>query len=164
MIALAQKQQGFLGLESVRGDDGMGITVSYWTDHEAIQNWGGKPNMCLFRAWAGRNSTNGTEYVLQKFSQIGLLCLVTQLLQAPVALAIARVLSPLIAPVCFYYWPRLDASMPCVWNISVNSPVSYISRMMSQPPTNSPLRKAVELSANLNKLLSLHGFHRPRKR
>ena len=40
MITLAQKQQGFLGLESVRGDDGMGITVSYWTDRKAIQNWG----------------------------------------------------------------------------------------------------------------------------
>lgn len=40
MVALAQQQRGFLGLESVRGDDGIGITVSYWTDHEAIQNWG----------------------------------------------------------------------------------------------------------------------------
>ena len=40
MVALAQQQQGFLGLESVRGDDGLGITVSYWTDQEAIQNWG----------------------------------------------------------------------------------------------------------------------------
>lgn len=40
MVALAQQQPGFLGLESVRGDDGIGITVSYWTDHEAIQNWG----------------------------------------------------------------------------------------------------------------------------
>ena len=40
MLALAQQQPGFLGLESVRGDDGIGITVSYWTDHEAIQNWG----------------------------------------------------------------------------------------------------------------------------
>ena len=40
MITLAQKQQGFLGLESVCGDDGMGITVSYWSDRKAIQNWG----------------------------------------------------------------------------------------------------------------------------
>ncbi len=40
MITLAQKQQGFLGLESVRGDDGIGITVSYWSDRKAIQNWG----------------------------------------------------------------------------------------------------------------------------
>ena len=40
MVALAQQQQGFLGLESVRSDDGIGITVSYWTDREAINNWG----------------------------------------------------------------------------------------------------------------------------
>ena len=40
MVALAQQQPGFLGVESVRGDDGIGITVSYWTNREAIQNWG----------------------------------------------------------------------------------------------------------------------------
>ena len=40
MINLAQKQQGFLGLESVRGDDDIGVTVSYWTNRKAIQNWG----------------------------------------------------------------------------------------------------------------------------
>ena len=39
MVALAQQQEGFLGLESVRGDDGIGITVSYWTNREAIKNW-----------------------------------------------------------------------------------------------------------------------------
>ena len=109
MIALAQKQQGFLGLESVRGDDGMGITVSYWTDREAIQNWGGKPTMCLCRAWAGRNSINGTEYVLQKFSQIGLLCRVTQLLRALLPSYCTRFVSGYCSlPLCFYYWPRLD--------------------------------------------------------
>jgi heme-degrading monooxygenase HmoA len=40
MMTRPQKQQGFLGLESVCGDDGIGITVSYWTDSEAIQNYG----------------------------------------------------------------------------------------------------------------------------
>jgi heme-degrading monooxygenase HmoA len=40
MVDLAQQQPGFLGIESVRGDDGIGITVSYWTNHEAIQKWG----------------------------------------------------------------------------------------------------------------------------
>jgi heme-degrading monooxygenase HmoA len=40
MVALAQQQRGFLGVESVRSNDGIGITVSYWTDREAIQNWG----------------------------------------------------------------------------------------------------------------------------
>ena len=36
---MAQKQRGFLGIEAVRGDDGIGITVSYWLDREAIRNW-----------------------------------------------------------------------------------------------------------------------------
>ena len=39
MVALAQRQPGFLGVESVRGDDGIGITVSYWTDRDAIAEW-----------------------------------------------------------------------------------------------------------------------------
>ena len=39
MVLLAQRQPGFLGVESVRGDDGIGITVSYWVDRPAIANW-----------------------------------------------------------------------------------------------------------------------------
>ena len=39
MVTLAQQQAGFLGVESVRGDDGIGVTVSYWQSHKAIQNW-----------------------------------------------------------------------------------------------------------------------------
>ena len=39
MVWLAQRQPGFLGVESVRGDDGIGITVSYWVDRQAISNW-----------------------------------------------------------------------------------------------------------------------------
>ena len=39
MVALAQQQPGFLGVESVGGDDGIGITVSYWTDRDAITQW-----------------------------------------------------------------------------------------------------------------------------
>ena len=39
MIELAAKQPGFLGVESARGDDGLGITVSYWESEEAIANW-----------------------------------------------------------------------------------------------------------------------------
>ena len=50
MVALAQQQQGFLGLESVRGDDGIGITVSYWTDREAIQNWEQQAEHVSFQA------------------------------------------------------------------------------------------------------------------
>lgn len=39
MMRLAQEQPGFLGAESVRGADGLGITVSYWASEEAIANW-----------------------------------------------------------------------------------------------------------------------------
>jgi len=39
MVDLASQQPGFLGVESVRGTDGFGITVSYWTSEEAIAAW-----------------------------------------------------------------------------------------------------------------------------
>ena len=39
MVALAQQQPGFLGVESVRGAEGVGITVSYWESEEAIAAW-----------------------------------------------------------------------------------------------------------------------------
>jgi len=39
MVELASKQPGFLGVESVRGADGLGITVSYWESEEAIRAW-----------------------------------------------------------------------------------------------------------------------------
>jgi heme-degrading monooxygenase HmoA len=37
MVELASKQPGFLGAESARQE--VGITVSYWTDLDAIKNW-----------------------------------------------------------------------------------------------------------------------------
>ena len=39
MAELAAQQPGFLGIESARGEDGLGITVSYWESEEAIANW-----------------------------------------------------------------------------------------------------------------------------
>ena len=39
MVELAADQPGYLGVESVRGADGFGITVSYWTDPAAIRAW-----------------------------------------------------------------------------------------------------------------------------
>ncbi len=39
MLELAAEQSGFLGVESVRGADGLGITVSYWQTPEAISAW-----------------------------------------------------------------------------------------------------------------------------
>lgn len=39
MVEFAAQQPGFLGVESARGEDGLGITVSYWESEEAIANW-----------------------------------------------------------------------------------------------------------------------------
>ena len=39
MVELGSGYDGFLGIESVRGADGVGITVSYWRDEAAILAW-----------------------------------------------------------------------------------------------------------------------------
>lgn len=39
MVELAAQQPGFLGLESARTPEGLGITVSYWSSEEAIAAW-----------------------------------------------------------------------------------------------------------------------------
>jgi heme-degrading monooxygenase HmoA len=39
MVSLAFGQPGFLGVESVRDQDGLGITVSYWKDKKSIHAW-----------------------------------------------------------------------------------------------------------------------------
>ena len=39
MVEMASEQPGFLGVESARDADGLGITVSYWESEEAIANW-----------------------------------------------------------------------------------------------------------------------------
>jgi heme-degrading monooxygenase HmoA len=39
MLELAAEQPGYLGIDSVRDADGVGITVSYWSDPESIRKW-----------------------------------------------------------------------------------------------------------------------------
>jgi len=39
MVELAAGQNGYLGIESVRGHDGFGITVSYWQSEDDIRAW-----------------------------------------------------------------------------------------------------------------------------
>ncbi len=39
MEKLGSEQEGFLGIQSARGKDGLGITVSYWKSLEAIAKW-----------------------------------------------------------------------------------------------------------------------------
>lgn len=39
MEAMSRQQNGFLGIQSVRDANGIGITVSYWRTLEDIANW-----------------------------------------------------------------------------------------------------------------------------
>jgi heme-degrading monooxygenase HmoA len=39
IVALAAGQPGFLGVESARGADGLGITVSYWRSLDDVAAW-----------------------------------------------------------------------------------------------------------------------------
>ena len=39
MVELAAKVPGFLGVESTRDAEGLGITISYWTDPMSITTW-----------------------------------------------------------------------------------------------------------------------------
>jgi heme-degrading monooxygenase HmoA len=41
MLELAAQQEGFLGIEAAR--EGVGITVSYWSDLESIRKWKNHP-------------------------------------------------------------------------------------------------------------------------
>ena len=51
MVDLAAQQPGFLGIEATRGDDGFGITVSYWTDEAAIAAWKRQADHAATRAY-----------------------------------------------------------------------------------------------------------------
>ncbi|MEP2101152.1 MAG: antibiotic biosynthesis monooxygenase [Parasphingorhabdus sp.] len=43
MSNLAAQQSGYLGQDSTRSEDGLGITVSYWKDDEAAKAWRDHP-------------------------------------------------------------------------------------------------------------------------
>lgn len=50
MLRLAVDQPGFLGVDSARGADGLGITVSYWRDEDSIAAWRDHAEHALTRA------------------------------------------------------------------------------------------------------------------
>lgn len=50
MDALAARQPGYRGVDSARGADGFGITVSWWADAESAQAWRAHPDHEAMRA------------------------------------------------------------------------------------------------------------------
>jgi heme-degrading monooxygenase HmoA len=49
MDALAASQPGYLGIDSVRREDGLGITVSYWQSDDAAKAWRDNPDHAAIR-------------------------------------------------------------------------------------------------------------------
>ena len=49
MDALAARQEGYVGMDSVHGADGLGITVSYWTDEASAKAWRDHPDHAAIR-------------------------------------------------------------------------------------------------------------------
>jgi heme-degrading monooxygenase HmoA len=54
METLAVQQKGYIAMDSVRGSDGLGITVSYWTDEASAKAWRDHPEHIAARD-AGRD-------------------------------------------------------------------------------------------------------------
>lgn len=54
MDAVAALQKGYLGMESVRGTGGLGITVSYWASDADAKAWRDHPDHTAIRD-AGRD-------------------------------------------------------------------------------------------------------------
>jgi heme-degrading monooxygenase HmoA len=54
MDELAAQQTGYIGMDSVRGADGLGITVSYWASDTAAKAWRDHPEHAAIRD-AGRD-------------------------------------------------------------------------------------------------------------
>lgn len=49
MAVLASQQPGYRGVQSARGGDGFGITVSYWADEAAATAWRDHPEHSAIR-------------------------------------------------------------------------------------------------------------------
>ncbi len=55
MLSLVSQQPGFLGMDSIRGADGKGITVSCWKDRASIEAWKHHPEHAEARSQGRAN-------------------------------------------------------------------------------------------------------------
>ncbi|SEL62618.1 Heme-degrading monooxygenase HmoA [Sphingomonas palmae] len=53
MDTLAAQQPGFCGMDAARGNDGFGITVSYWADEASAVAWRAHPDHAKVREAGG---------------------------------------------------------------------------------------------------------------
>lgn len=50
MMQLVVEQPGFIAIDSIRGEDGVGITISYWESEAAILAWREHPEHRVIQA------------------------------------------------------------------------------------------------------------------
>jgi len=55
MVALAEKQSGFVGIDTARDEGGFGITISYWANNSSAIAWRDHPEHVVIREM-GRKS------------------------------------------------------------------------------------------------------------
>ncbi len=64
MVALVAQQAGYLGHDSARGPDGLGLTISYWADEASARAWYRHPDHAAIRdAGRGRWYSDFTVHV-----------------------------------------------------------------------------------------------------
>lgn len=66
MVELAALQPGFLGVESARGADGFGITVSYWDSEASIAAWRAQAEHAVARERGRREFYRGFQLRVAK--------------------------------------------------------------------------------------------------
>jgi heme-degrading monooxygenase HmoA len=49
MVEAASRMDGYLGIDSTRGEDGLGITISWWRDEAAATAWRDDPEHTRIR-------------------------------------------------------------------------------------------------------------------
>ena len=66
MEVMAAQQPGYLGHDSARGSDGLGLTISYWADEASARAWYRHPDHAAIRdAGRGRWYSDFTVHVSQ---------------------------------------------------------------------------------------------------
>ena len=71
LARLVRTMPGFLGMESVRGADGFGITVSYWRSEEDIARWKAHPEHLEAQRAGGREWYESYDLRICRITRIG---------------------------------------------------------------------------------------------
>lgn len=69
MKELTMQQPGFLGIDSARNADGLGITVCYWDSIEAIKSWKAIMSINMLSEWEKKAGMNRIPFASQQLTK-----------------------------------------------------------------------------------------------